>query len=165
MAGIPGKGGVKDRSGPPGNQNAFRHGLAAIEKRQDAGLLSPLDQSVRQQILDGLISDKGGDGQISTATRILAEVIASDTWLMVFNRAIDRIIANNQKVRENPRGLSQLDGYKRGLVNSLTGNLQKFGLDRMPKIETLEEVLQDDETSENTTQDCPETMNQTEEKF
>jgi len=153
MAGIPGKGGLKGRSGPPGNQNAFRHGLAAIEKRQDAGLLSPLDQSVRQQILDGLISDKGGDGQISTATRILAEVIASDTWLMVFNRAIDRIIANNQKVRENPRGLSQLDGYKRGLVNSLTGNLQKFGLDRMPKIETLEEVLQDDETSENSTLD------------
>jgi hypothetical protein len=51
---------------------------------------------------------------------------------MVFNHAIDRIIANNQKVRENPRGLSQLDGYKRGLVNSLTGNLQKFGLDRVP---------------------------------
>src|SRR5262245_23169740 len=150
MAGISGKGGVKGRSGPPGNQNAFRHGLAAIEKRQDGGLLSPPDESIRQEILDGLISDKGGDGQISTATRILAEVIASDaTWLMVFNRAIDRIIANNNKVRENPRGLSQLDGYKRGLVNSLTGNLQKFGLDRVPKVETLEEVLQDDETSEN----------------
>ena len=82
---------------------------------------------------------------------------------MVFNRAIDRIIANNQKVRENPRGLSQLDGYKRGLVNSLTGNLQKFGLDMMPKIETLEEVLQDDETSENSTLDS-ETMNQAEQK-
>ena len=50
-------------------------------------------------------------------------------------------------------------------MNSLTGNLQKFGLDRMPKIETLEEVLQDDETSENSTQDSPETMNQAEEKF
>ena len=43
MAGIPGKGGVKGRSGPPGNMNAFKHGLAAIEKRQDTGLLSPPD--------------------------------------------------------------------------------------------------------------------------
>jgi hypothetical protein len=127
--------------------------------------LLPPDESVRQQILDGLISDKGGENQISTATRILAEVIASDaTWLMVFNRAIDRILANNQKVRENPRGLSQLDGYKRGLVNSLTGNLQKFGLDRVPQMKTLDELLQDDETSENPTQDCPETMNQADEK-
>jgi hypothetical protein len=165
MAGIPGKGGLKGRSGPPGNQNAFRHGLAAIEKRQDAGPLAPPDESVRQQILDGLVSDKGGEGQISTATRILAEVIASDaTWLMVFNRAIDQIITNNHKVRENPRGLSQLDSYKRGLVNSLTGNLQKFGLGRVAKVETLDDLLQDDETSENRTQDCPETMNHTEEK-
>jgi hypothetical protein len=43
---------------------------------------------------------------------------------MAFNSAIDHVIQNNPKARQNPRGLSQLDGYKRGLVNSLTGNLQ-----------------------------------------
>jgi hypothetical protein len=75
---------------------------------------------------------------------------------MAFNSAIDHVIQSNPKARQNPRGLSQLDGYKRGLVNSLTGNLQKFGLDRVSKVKTLDELLQDDETGGNPTQDCPE---------
>src|SRR5262247_305872 len=166
MAGIPGKGGVKGRSGPPGNMNAFKHGLASLEKRREEGVSTQHEENVRQQILEGMIADKGGDDQVSTATRILAEVIASDaSWLMAFNNAIDHVIQSNQKVRQNPRGLHQLDGYKRGLVNSLTGNLQKFGLDRVAKVETLEEIFSEaDETSENSIKDCPETMNQTEQK-
>ena len=50
-------------------------------------------------------------------------------------------------------------------MNSLTGNLQKFGLGRVAKVETLEEIFSEtDETSENSTQDCSETMIQAEEK-
>jgi hypothetical protein len=44
--------------------------------------------------------------------------------------------------------LAQLDGYKRGLVNSLTGNLQRFGFEKAPKIESLEEIIE--EMSEDT---------------
>jgi hypothetical protein len=42
-----------------------------------------------------LIADKGGDEQITMATRILAGAIAIDaSWFMAFNSAIDPVIQN-----------------------------------------------------------------------
>jgi hypothetical protein len=51
--------GLKGKSGPPGNMNAFKHGLAAIQKRREEGVNTEHEEGVRQQILDGLIADKG----------------------------------------------------------------------------------------------------------
>jgi hypothetical protein len=62
-----------------------------------------------------LIADKGGEQQIGTAERILAEIISRDVALLVtFNQAIDGVIKNNQKARQKPKALAQLDSYKRG---------------------------------------------------
>jgi hypothetical protein len=47
--------------------------------------------------------------------------------LVTFNQAIDGVLKNNQKARQNPKALAQRDGFKRGLMNSLTGNLRRFG--------------------------------------
>jgi hypothetical protein len=89
-----------------------------------------------------LISDKGGEQQIGTAERILAEIISSDVALLVtFNQAIDGVLKNNQKARQNPKALAQLDSYKPGLVNSLTGNLRRFGFERVAKVESLQQMI------------------------
>ena len=46
--------GLKRKSGPPGNMNAFKHGLAAIPKRREESITTEHEESVRQHILDGL---------------------------------------------------------------------------------------------------------------
>jgi hypothetical protein len=75
---------------------------------------------------------------------VLAEIIASDVSLLVtFNHAVDGVIQNNPKARANPKALAQLDGYKRPLVSSLSGNLQRFGMERVARIESLQEIIAD----------------------
>jgi hypothetical protein len=60
-------------SGPPGNQNAFRHRSGGDFTAGVNGPLTPDEHAIREEILAGLVSDKGGAAQISTAMPVLAE--------------------------------------------------------------------------------------------
>jgi hypothetical protein len=52
-----------------------------------------------------------------------------------------------------------LDGYKRPLVGSLSANLQRFGMERVAKLESLQEIIEEMTeaagTSEKTSPDGP----------
>jgi hypothetical protein len=64
--------GKKGQSGPPGNANAFRHGLATIERRRADGALTEEEQDIRTDILAGLVADKAETADRHAAERILA---------------------------------------------------------------------------------------------
>lgn len=53
-------------------------------------------------------------------------------------------------------------------MGSLSANLQRFGMEKVAKLESLQEIVaemtEDNETSENSTHDCSEAMKQTEQK-
>ena len=38
--------GIRGQSSPPGNQNAFRHGLASINQRRFNASLTPVEQTI-----------------------------------------------------------------------------------------------------------------------
>ncbi len=119
--------GIRGKSGPPGNQNAFRHGLAGLAQRRADGVLNPAEQSIREEILSGLLADKGGAPR--TAMRVLAKIIATDVSLLVtFNDAIDGVIQNNPEAQANPKALAQCDGYKSPLIRSLSISVPRFGI-------------------------------------
>jgi hypothetical protein len=61
--------------------------------------------------------------------------------LVTFNHAIEAVIQNNPKAGANPKALAQLDGYKRPLVGSLSAHLQRFGIEKVNKVESLQEII------------------------
>ena len=95
---------IRSRPGSPGNQNAFRHGLVGITERRADGVLNPTEPSIGEEILSGLLADKGGAAQISTAMLVLAEIIASNVSLLVtFNNVTDTSTQNIRKLEQIPR--------------------------------------------------------------
>jgi len=103
--------GIRGRSGPPGNHNAFRHGLAGIAQRRADGVLNSTEQLIREEILSGLLADKGRAAQISKPCGCWRR--SSPATCLCWSRSITQSTASFGtilKPRANPKALAQLDG-------------------------------------------------------
>jgi len=96
--------GVKGRSGPPGNQNNFKHGLSVIDRNRRSGSLAGRESRIKVQVRDVLIADRGGENKVSTAEKVLVELISSDVaWLATIDTVIRKVLKLNKRARVIPR--------------------------------------------------------------
>ncbi len=136
--------GVKGRSGPPGNLHAAKHGRQAWLKRR--ALPSHLSH-IKQMVLSeeqALVSDKGGDSNVTAAERALIQDCgtAYGLTLLVLEEAHTRgcIAVDPQGRWDLMPGLQRL----KGLIDSRRMNLIALGLQRRAKdVGTLESLLHD----------------------
>jgi hypothetical protein len=135
--------GKKGQSGPPGNANAFQHGLVAVQRRRADGELTEEEQDIRTDILAGLVADKGGEQQIGTAERILAEIISSDVALLVtFNQALR---ASSKIIRKPDRTPKRWLNWTatNGLWSGRCRRIYSGSAWRVAKFESLQEIIEE----------------------
>jgi hypothetical protein len=82
----------------------------------------------------------------------LAEIISSDVALLVtFNQAIDGVIKNNQKAKQDPKALAQLAGYTDRWWDHYRRISEVWDGDSA-KVESLQETIEEIGENETTSQ-------------
>jgi hypothetical protein len=113
---------VKGKGGAPkGNANGFKHGLTMIAaRRREKRLPRGRDKRFKLELLNELITDAGGQSEITATKRLQAEIIATDAvFLAQMDRAIQRVFRLNPHYRENIAALAKIDAHRRQVINSL----------------------------------------------
>jgi hypothetical protein len=98
----------------------------------------------------GLIADLGGMEHISTAQKVLVELVGRDLYLLdETDQRIVRVCKQYPDAKKSPKSMATLYSYRQPIANNITKNLAALGLDKKPPpAKTLDEILSEDEQDE-----------------
>jgi hypothetical protein len=135
--------GQAGRSGPPGNQNARRHGLYTLKRAVQARGLDAVDgrsalgRALREYRSD-LVRDLGGEATLSSAELHLVDLAVRDR---LFLESLDAALAERPLLnRKRGRVAPALEARFR-MADSATRRLQVLGLKRRTRRKTFNEIV------------------------
>jgi hypothetical protein len=135
--------GKPGRSGPPGNQNARKHGYYTLKRAvQERGLdaidgRSALGRALREYRAD-LVRDLGGEENLSAAEIHLVDLAVRDR---LFLESLDAALAERPLLnRKRGRVAPALEARFR-MADSATRRLQAIGLKRRTRRKTVQEII------------------------
>ena len=135
-----------------------KHGLVALSlrakrRRHGNADMRTLEGRMAEQVRLGVVSDKGGADQCSTAMLVAIELLKGEvSTLAAIDKGIKSYLRKHPEARTNPRGVAKLHSYRSPQVQAILKILAIVGLDkldgRVPRLadvlaEPTDEVAQD----------------------
>src|SRR5215831_3224598 len=146
------------RGAPKGSRNAETHGLVTFRNRmqrrarRSRSIISLRTVSGQNAVAVqvGLTEDLGGLDHLSTAQKVLIELVGRDLYLLdETDQRIVRACKEIPKLKNSPKGMALLYSYRVPIISSISKNLMALGLEkRQPPAKSLEEILAESEEPE-----------------
>src|SRR5262245_40833272 len=144
----------KHRGGAPkGSRNHEIHGIVTFRnkmhrrskrRRSIISLRSGSGQNAIA-IQMGLTEDLGGIDHLSTAQKVLIELLGRDLYLLdeTYQRIV-RACEEIPKLKNSTKGMAILYSYRMPIISSISKNLMALGLEKKPPpTKSLEQILEE----------------------
>ncbi len=121
-----------------------KRGRSFIDLRSNSGQNAVAVQA-------GLIADLGGIEHISTAQKVLVEMVGRDLYLLdETDQRIVKVCKQYPNAKKSPKAMAQLYSYRQPITSNISRNLLALGLEKKPPPQKppWEEILADDNEQE-----------------
>jgi hypothetical protein len=127
------------KGAPKGNHYSETHGIVTLRnqiKRRTKRGRSFIDMRSHSgqnavAVQSGLIDDLGGANHVTTAEKVLVELVGRDLYLLdEVDQRIIKLCRKHPAAKNNPAAVSKLYSYRVPIVNNLTRSLSALGLAR-----------------------------------